>query len=426
MLKIVQDGSDANGTGASLLDEIVRDGARQMLAAALQAEVAAYVDGQRGEVDVDGRRLVVRNGYHKPREVTTAAGAVEVRQPRVNDRRVDEAGQRMRFSSAILPAWSRKSPRVAEVLPLLYLHGLSSSDFGPALEQFLGSDQGLSAATISRLTAQWQDDARVFNARSLAGSDYVYVWVDGIHLKVRLEADKVCLLVIIGVRADGRKELVALADGFRESSESWADLLRDAKRRGMTAPVLAVGDGALGFWKAVRDVFPETAEQRCWWHKIGNVLAALPKSAQPAAKRALAEIYNAEDKTHAQAAAKAFAAEFGAKWPKAAAKITDDLDALLAFYHYPAEHWIHLRTTNPIESTFATVRLRTRVTKGPGSRAAGVAMAFKLIEAAQQRWRMVNAPHLVALVRAGAHFVNGKLVERPEDQDQQGGKQQAA
>jgi putative transposase len=426
MLKIVQDGSDANGTGASLLDEIVRDGARQMLAAALQAEVAAYVDGQRGEVDVDGRRLVVRNGYHKPREVTTAAGAVEVRQPRVNDRRVDEAGQRMRFSSAILPAWSRKSPRVAEVLPLLYLHGLSSSDFGPALEQFLGSDQGLSAATISRLTAQWQDDAQVFNARSLAGSDYVYVWVDGIHLKVRLEADKVCLLVIIGVRADGRKELVALADGFRESSESWADLLRDAKRRGMTAPVLAVGDGALGFWKAVRDVFPETAEQRCWWHKIGNVLAALPKSAQPAAKRALAEIYNAEDKTHAQAAAKAFAAEFGAKWPKAAAKITDDLDALLAFYDYPAEHWIHLRTTNPIESTFATVRLRTRVTKGPGSRAAGVAMAFKLIEAAQQRWRMVNAPHLVALVRAGAHFVNGKLVERLEDQDQQGGKQQAA
>jgi putative transposase len=223
---------------------------------------------------------------------------VSVRQPRVNDKRFDEAtGDRMRFSSAILPAWSRKSPRVAEVLPLLYLHGLSSSDFGPALTQFLGSDQGLSAATITRLTAQWQDDARAFNDRSLAGSDYVYCWVDGIHLKVRLEADKVCLLVVIGVRADGRKELVALADGFRESSASWADLLRDAKRRGMTAPVLVVGDGALGFWKAVRDVFPETAEQRCWWHKIGNVLAALPKSVQPAAKKALAEIYNAEDKT---------------------------------------------------------------------------------------------------------------------------------
>jgi transposase-like protein len=398
-----------------------------MLAAALRAEVTAYVDAHRGEVDVEGRRLVVRNGFHEPREVTTAAGAVEVPQPRVNDKRTDPVnGERCRFASAILPAWSRKSLRVAEVLPLLYLHGLSSSDFGPALEQFLGTDQGLSAATITRLTAQWQDEARAFGDRSLAGSDYVYIWVDGIHLKVRLEADKVCLLVIIGVRADGRKELVALADGFRESSESWADLLRDCKRRGMTAPVLAVGDGALGFWKAVRDVFPETAEQRCWWHKIGNVLAALPKSAHPAAKRALAEIYNAEDKTHARAAAKAFDREFGAKWPKAAAKITDDLDVSLAFYDYPAEHWIHLRTTNPIESTFATVRLRTRVTKGPGNRAAGVAMAFKLIESAQQRWRMVNAPHLVALVRAGATFVNGKLVERPDDQDQQGGNQQAA
>ena len=427
MLTVVHDPALPNSVGGSMLDEIVRDGARQMLAAALQAEVAAFIDAHRGDLDDAGRRLVVRNGYHQPREVTTAAGAVEVRQPRVNDKRVDEvSGERRRFSSAILPAWSRKSPRVAEVLPLLYLHGLSSSDFGPALEQFLGSDAGLSEGTITRLTGQWQDEAKAFNERTLTGTDYVYCWVDGIHLKVRLEADKVCLLVIIGVRADGRKELVALADGFRESAESWADLLRDCRRRGMQAPVLAVGDGALGFWKAVRDVFPETDEQRCWWHKIGNVLAALPKSVHPAAKKALAEIYNAEDKTHARAAAKAFAAEFGTKWPKAAAKITGDLDMLLAFYDFPAEHWIHLRTTNPIESTFATVRLRQRVTKGPGSRAAGVAMAFKLIEAAQTRWRMVNAPHLVALVRAGATFVNGKLVERPNDQDQQGGVKQAA
>ena len=275
------------------------------------------------------------------------------------------------------------------------------------------------------MTTQWQDEARAFNARSLAGTDSVYVWVDGIHLKVRLEQDKVCLLVVIGVRSDGRKELVALADGFCESSESWADLLRDAKRRGMTAPVLAVGDGALGFWRAVREVFPETREQRCWFHKIANVLNALPKSAQPGAKKELAEIYAAEDKTHAAAAARAFAAEYGVKWPKAAARITDDLDVLLGFYDYPAEHWVHLRTTNPIESTFATVRLRTRVTKGPGSRAAGVAMAFKLIESAQTRWRAVNAPHLVALVRAGATFTNGKLVERPDGQDQQGDQQAA-
>jgi transposase-like protein len=418
---VVQEVSEPNvpapaALGGSLLDELAREGARAMLAAALQAEVAAYIDAHADQVDEAGHRLVVRNGYHAPREVATAAGAVPVRAPRVNDKRIDEAtGERKRFSSAILPAWARKSPGVAQVLPLLYLHGLSSGDFVAALEQFCGSAAGLSASTITRLTAQWQDEAAAFGKRSLAEVDYVYLWVDGIHVKVRLEQDKVCLLVMIGVRADGTKELVALADGFRESSESWADLLRDCKRRGMRAPVLAVGDGALGFWKAVREVFPATREQRCWFHKIANVLAALPKSAHPGATKALAEIWQAEDKDHAEQAAKAFAAEYGLKWPKAAAKITDDLDVLLAFYDYPAEHWIHLRTTNPIESTFATVRLRQRVTKGPGSRAAGIAMAFKLIEAAQHRWRMVNAPHLVALVRAGATFEKGKLVERPDD-----------
>jgi transposase-like protein len=408
---------NTESSGSSLLDEIVRDGARRMLAAALQAEVSAYIDAHADDLDSDGHRLVVRNGSHQPREVMTAAGVVPVRAPRVNDKRVDaETGERKRFSSAILPAWSRKSPRVAEVLPLLYLHGLSTSDFAPALEQFLGSGAGLSAAAITRLTSQWQDDATAFGERFLAEVDYVYVWVDGIHLKVRLEQDKVCLLVMIGVRADGRKELIALSDGFRESTESWADLLRSCKRRGMRAPVLAVGDGALGFWAAVREVFPDTREQRCWFHVQANVLNALPKSAQPGAKAALAEIYNAEDREHALTAARAFAADYGAKWPKAVAKITDNLDVLLEFYNYPAEHWVHLRTTNPIESTFATVRLRQRVTKGPGSRAAGVAMAFKLIESAQQRWRTVNAPHLVALVRAGARFKKGKLVERPTDQ----------
>jgi putative transposase len=427
MLKLVRDAqvpNNAGSGGSSLLDEIVRDGARQMLAAALLAEVAAYVEAHADELDADGHRLVVRNGYHEPREVMTAAGAVPVRAPRVNDKRVDaETGERKRFSSAILPAWSRKSPRVAEVLPLLYLHGLSTSDFAPALEQFLGSGAGLSAATITRLISQWQDDAAAFHQRCLAEVDYVYCWVDGIHLKVRLAQDKVCLLVMIGVRADGHKELIALSDGFRESTESWADLLRSCKHRGMRAPVLAVGDGALGFWAAMREVFPQTREQRCWFHAQANVLAALPKSAQPSAKAALAEIYNAEDREHALAAVKVFAADYGAKWPKAVAKITDHLDVLLEFYNYPAEHWVHLRTTNPIESTFATVRLRQRVTKGPGSRAAGVAMAFKLIESAQQRWRAVNAPHLVALVRAGARFEKGRLIERPTDR---GVDQQAA
>jgi len=421
MLTVVHHESESNqytpaAVGGSMLDELAREGAREMLATALRAEVAAYIEAHAGEVDQDGRRLVVRNGYHAARQVATSAGAVPVRQPRVNDKRVDEVtGQRRRFASAILPAWARKSPQVAQVLPLLYLHGLSSGDFVPALEQFVGSAAGLSAATVTRLTQQWQQEAEVFARRSLAEVDYVYLWVDGIHVKVRLEQDKICLLVMIGVRADGTKELVALADGFRESTESWADLLRDCKRRGMRAPVLAVGDGALGFWAAVRDVFPTTKAQRCWFHKIANVLAALPKSAHPGAKKALAEIWNAQDKDHAEAAARAFVAEYGTKWPKAAAKISDDLDVLLRFYDYPAEHWIHLRTTNPIESTFATVRLRQRVTKGPGSRAAGIAMAFKLIESAQRRWRAVNAPHLVALVRAGATFKNGKLVERSED-----------
>jgi transposase-like protein len=397
-----------------LIDEIVREGARRMLAAALEAEVAAYIAAHAGELDEQGRRLVVRNGRAVPRQVLTAAGAVEVQAPRVNDKRVDEAtGERQRFSSAILPAWCRKSPKITEVLPLLYLHGLSSKDFGPALEDFLGSDAGLSAATITRLTGQWQDDARRFADRDLSSVDYVYLWADGIHLNVRLEEEKLCLLVMIGVRVDGTKQLVALTDGYREATESWADLLRDCKRRGMRAPVLAVGDGALGFWGALREVFPETKEQRCWFHKIANVLSALPKSAHPGAKKALAEIWNAEDRDHARRAAAAFKLAYGAKFAKAVAKVTDDLDELLRFYDYPAEHWIHLRTTNPIESTFATVRHRTKVTKGPGSKAAGLAMAFKLIEAAQARWRAVNAPHLVALVRNGATFKHGKLVERP-------------
>jgi transposase-like protein len=400
-------------TGGSLIDEIVREGARRMLAAALEAEVAAYIAAHAEQLDEYGRRLVVRNGRAEPRQVLTSAGAVEVRAPRVNDKRVDEvSGQRRRFASVILPAWCRKSPMITEVLPLLYLHGLSSKDFVPALEGFLGTDAGLSAATITRLTVQWQDEARAFNDRDLSTVDYVYMWADGIHVNIRLDEEKLCLLVLIGVRVDGTKELVALTDGYRESTESWADLMRDCKRRGMRAPVLAVGDGALGFWGALREVFPETREQRCWFHKIANVLGALPKSAHPGAKKALAEIWNAEDRDHARRAAAAFKLAYGAKFAKAVAKITDDLDQLLAFYDYPAEHWIHLRTTNPIESTFATVRNRSKITKGPGSKAAGIAMAFKLIEAAQARWRAVNAPHLVALVRAGATFKRGKLVER--------------
>ncbi|QKW40656.1 IS256 family transposase [Actinomadura sp. NAK00032] len=420
MLTVVPGPSDrepAEGAGgsSSLIDEIVREGARRMLAEALQAEVDAYIARFVDERDERGRRLVVRNGSHQPREVLTSAGAIEVTAPRVNDKRVDpETGERRRFSSAILPPWCRKTPKVSEVLPVLYLHGLSTGDFVPALGQFLGSSAGLSGPVITKLTEQWKHEQQAFAARDLREVDFVYLWADGIHVNIRLEEHKLCLLVMIGVRADGRKELIALADGYRESTESWADLLRDCKRRGMRAPVLAVGDGALGFWGALAEVFPQAKAQRCWFHKIANVLGTLPKSAHPGAKKHLTEIWNAEDKAHALHAVTELEAAYGVKYPKAVAKIRDDLDELLAFYDYPAEHWQHLRTTNPIESTFATVRHRTKVTKGPGSRAAGLAMAFKLIESAQARWRAVNAPHLVALVRAGATFINGKIVERPE------------
>src|SRR4029453_18016873 len=357
VLTIVPGGPDAGdgdpartgGSSASLIDEIVREGARRMLAEALQAEVDTYIAQFRDERDENGRRLVVRNGSHQPREVITSAGAVEVVAPRVNDRRTDpDTGERARFASAILPPWCRKTPKVTEVLPLLYLHGLSSGDFVPALGQFLGSSAGLSAPVITKLTEAWKGEQRSFCERDLSHVDYVYLWVDGIHVNIRLEEHKLCLLVMIGVRADGRKEPVALTAGYRESAESWADLLRDCARRGMRAPVLAMGDGALGVWGALREVFPGTREQRCWFHKIANVLGALPKSAHPGAKKALAEIWNAEDKRHALDAVRAFEAAYGAKFPKAVAKIRDDLQVLLAFYDFPAEHWQHLRTTDEI------------------------------------------------------------------------------
>jgi putative transposase len=417
MLRVVTDES-TGGEPAWALDEICREGARRMLAAALEAEADAYIAELVSERDERGHRLVTRNGHAQARTITTGSGPIHIEAPRVNDRRVDpETGEKQRFRSSIVPPWARKSPKVAEVLPLLYLHGLSTGDFAPALTEFFGASAGLSPSVITRLTTQWQDEHRAFMARDLSDRDYVYCWVDGVHFNVRLEQDRLCCLVIVGVRLDGTKELVALADGYRESTDSWANLLRDLRRRGMRPPVVAVGDGALGFWAALRDVWPQTRTQRDWVHKVANVLDCLPKSIQPVAKKMLAEIRDAEDRDHAAAAAKRFDAEFRPKWPKAADKVRDDLDVLLTFYDFPAEHWLHLKTSNPIESTFSTVRLRTKVTKGPGSRAAGLAMAFKLIESAQDRWRAVNGPHLVALVRAGAIFKKGALIENPtEDQ----------
>jgi putative transposase len=398
------------------LDQLVCEGARRMLAAALEAEVDAYLAAHAAERDESGRRLVVRNGHARQRVVATAAGTVAVRAPRVDDRRADPVtGDRIRFRSVILPPWCRKSPKVAEVLPLLYLHGLSTGDFVPALEAFFGSAAGLSAAVITRLVASWQGDQEAFGRRDLSDRDYVYIWADGIHFRVRLEQARLCCLVIVGVRADGTKELVAVADGERESTDSWAEVLRDLRRRGMGAPVVAVGDGALGLWAALGDVFPATRHQRDWVHKTANVLGCLPKAVQAGARKALVEIRDAPDRDHAQRAIEAFAHDYGTKWPKAVAKVVDDAEELLCFFDFPAEHWLHLKTSNPIESTFASVRLRTRVTKGPGSKAAGLAMAFKLLESAQDRWRAVNGPHLVALVRAGARFDKGVMIERPDD-----------
>ena len=398
------------------LDEIARAGARRMLAEALEAEVQDYLEAARGERDEHGHALVVRNGHADERKVLCGAGAMEVRAPRVNDKRVDENGSRHRFKSVILPPYMRRSPKVTEVLPLLYLHGLSSGDFVAALEEFFGSQAGLSAATITRLSEQWQTERESFMRRDLSARDYVYIWVDGIHTGVRLGSDdQLCCLVVLGARLDGSKELVALADGYRESSESWVELLRDLKKRGMRAPELAVGDGALGFWGAIRDAFPQTRHGRDWGHKIANVLDSMPKSVHGRAKAAIKEITEAEDKAHAETAIKEFADEFSKKWPKAVAKIEDDKEALLAFYDYPAQHWRHLRTSNPIESVFAPVRARTDVTKGPGSRQAGLAMIFKLIEAAEGRWRKLTGAHLVALVRAGAKFKNGEMVEATEE-----------
>jgi putative transposase len=410
----------ADAEQSTTLDELVAEGARRMLAAALEAEVDAYVTALSDERDENGHRLVVRNGHAVARSLVTGAGPIEVKAPRVDDRRVDEAtGEKVRFRSSILPPWARKSPKVAEVLPLMYLHGMSSGDFVPALEEFFGSAAGLSASVVTRLTTEWQKERDQFAHRSLKEVDYVYVYADGIHFNVRLEEARLCALVIVGVRSDGTKELVSISDGHRESTESWADVLRGLKRRGMTAPVIAVGDGALGFWGALSDVFPETAHQRCWVHKMANCMNALPKSAQPAARAALKEVRDAEDKEHAEKALESFVKDYEAKWPKATEKVVKDREELLAFFDLPAEHWVHLKTTNPIESTFATVRLRTKVTKGPGSRAAGLAMAYKLIQQAQSRWRMVNAPHLVALVRAGVKFEKGVMVERTDEQNEE-------
>jgi putative transposase len=415
MQRIPEDTETATTAAAVVgpsLDELAREGARRMLVAALEAEVADYVARFGAARDARGHAEVVRNGHGQPRKVTLGAGTLEVRAPRVDDRRVVD-GAKQTFRSRILPPDVRRSPKVAEVLPLLYLHGLSTGDFQPALAGLLGADAaGLSPTTIARLVKVWEAEYAAFRRRDLADRDDVYVWADGVHFNIRLEDDRLCTLVVIGARPDGTKEVIAVEDGYRESTESWLTVLRDLKRRGMRAPSVAVADRALGFWAAARDVWPETQGETCWVHRIANVLDKLPTRLQPKAKRALHAMMYAEDRAACQAEIGAFVAEYAAKYPKAVASLTTDQERLLTHFAFPAEHWGHLRTTNPIESTFATVRLRQRVTKGAGSRTAGLTMAFKLLTMAQQRWRRLNAPHLVAQVRAGVRFRDGLRVER--------------
>jgi len=404
------------------LDELAREGARRMIAAALEAEVDEYVSAFVEQVDEAGHRLVVRNGRARERRLTIGSGTVPIRAPRVNDKRVDpQTGKRQRFSSKILPAYARRSPKVTEVLPVLYLHGLSTGDFEPALRDLLGEDaSGLSAASISRLTKAWQSEHEQWRTRSLRFHRYAYLFVDGVHVSVRLgEDDRLCLLVVIGVREDGVKELLAVEDGYRESTDSWAQVLRDLRERGLNEPKLVTGDGALGAWAALRDVFPQAGEQRCWVHKIANVLDAMPKRLQPRAKTLLHEMMEAPTERDARAARETFRTEFAAKYPKAVDKLDRDWKPLTAFYAFPAEHWRHLKTTNPIESSFATVKLRTRVTKGAGSKQAALGMAFKLLKTAEERWRRFNGHELVADVLAGAKFKDGIRVpdEHPNTTD---------
>jgi len=374
-----------------------------MIAAALKAEADEYVERMRRERDVQGHALVVRNGKAQQRTLTTGAGPMKIQAPRVHDRR---PGQR--YTSQILPPYMRRSPRLEEVLPVLYLRGLSTGDFAEALPVLLGPEAaGLSATTITRLIKVWQDEYRIWRKRSLATKDYVYLWADGVYFGVRLEEDRLACLAVIGVLPDGQKELIALEDGYRESKESWAALLRHLKDRGMRAPVLAVGDGALGFWSALAEVYPETREQRSWVHKLANILDKLPKRLQPRAKALLHEVMLAPTRAGAKQATQVFARELEVRYPKAVACLLDDQETLFTLYDFPAQHWIHLRTTNPIESPFATVKSRTAQTKGAGSRTAGLALAFKLALAAEDHWRKLNGSELMPLVRAGVRFQDG-------------------
>ena len=399
----------------SPLDEIIRKGARKMLQAAIDAEVDSFIQDYQHHRDESGRRLVVKNGSLPARNILTGAGSIPVQQGRVRDNSTDR-NSRVEFSPNVLPAYLKRTAAIEELIPWLYLKGISTGDFGEALQALVGEKaKGLSANVVVRLKEQWGTEYDEWMKRDLSGKQYVYVWADGIHVKVRLEDDankKQCILVLMGATADGKKELIAVLDGYRESEQSWSELLLDLKHRGLTTPPkIAVGDGALGFWAALRKVFPETKEQRCWVHKTANVLNKMPKSVQPKAKGDIHEIWQAETKADAETAFDHFLEKYDAKYQKACDCLRKDREQLLTFYDFPAEHWAHLRTTNPIESTFATIRLRHRKTKGNGTRRTSLAMMFKLAQSASKKWNRLRSHEKITLVVVGRSFQDGILQE---------------
>ncbi len=391
------------------LTDVLRAGARELLAQAVEAEVEAHIAAHAELIDAQGGQRIVRHGYLPERDVQTGIGAVRVKVPRVRDRAQTAPGGRIRFTSSILPPYLRRSRSVEELLPWLYLKGISTGDFGEALAALLGPDApGLAASTIARLKAVWWNEYEAWQARDLSARAYVYFWADGIYFSPRMDHDKQCVLVIIAADALGNKDIVALSDGYRESAQSWRELLLDLKRRGLkTGPELAVGDGALGFWKALREVYGETREQRCWVHKSANVLNQMPKSLQARAKGHLQDIWMAETRADAEKAFDFFIDAYGTKYHKATERLIKDRERLLSFYDFPAEHWKHIRTTNPIESTFATVRLRTAKTKGCLSRKTALAMAFKLILSAKRKWRKLDGSNQLAEIIEGVTFKDG-------------------
>ncbi len=397
---------------ADALTELLRSGARRLLEQAVEAEVKLYIEQHAGLTDARGHRLVVRNGYLPQRRIQTGIGPVEVRQPRVHDQRTDAKGERIRFTSQILPRYLRRTRSIDALIPWLYLKGVSTGDFGEALTALLGeSPANVSANTVMRLKEQWRREWEQWSKRSLEGKRYVYFRADGIYFNIRLEegdSKKQCILVILGATDTGQKELVAIQEGYRESETSWLDVLRELKERGLeTGPELAVGDGALGFWKALRQVFPDSRGQRCWVHKTANVLNKLPRSRQVNAKQKLQAIWMAATRSEAQEALGRFLEEYQLKYPKAAECLEKDREALLRFYDFPAEHWVHVRTSNPIESAFATVRLRTDKTKGSGTRQACLTMVFKLCQSAQKFWRPLNGAGEILELVAGIKFTDG-------------------